>query len=138
MPGTVTVDGIKKQPISVGVVLTIIIGAWPTVGWFNDYHTKFISKAEASQHIEKHLTELEQKVDRNTDTLNDFQKEVRIRYALGRVESLEARLYTLTRDGADPELIHEVESDLDHARAYCDCLLENRPNCRHLEPGRAR
>jgi len=138
MPGTVTLENIKSQPISFGLVLTMILGAWPAVGWFNEYHSNFISRVEASQQIEEHLSHLEQKVDRNTDTLTDFQKEVRIRYALGRVETLEARLYTLRRDSADPDLIHELEGDLDHARTYADCLLADRPNCRHLEPGRSR
>jgi hypothetical protein len=128
----------KNTSIPLGFLAAILVTAGPAVHWFNDYHAGFITSAEANEQIERKLGELEAKVEENTDTTIELKKEFRIRFALQRVEALEARLYVLQRDQADPDLVYDVEGDLDRASAYSDCLIDDRPNCQHLEPGRTR
>jgi len=128
----------NKIKIPLGVLAGLVMFIAPAVNWFSDYHATFITAAEAGQEIDQHLEELSRKVDQNTNAVTDLQQELRIRMSLARVEALEARLYILNRDGADPDLIHEVEADLNHARSYSNCLVDGKPNCQHLELGRSR
>jgi len=128
----------NKIKIPLGVLAGLVMFIAPAVNWFSDYHATFITAAEAGQEIDQHLEELSRKVDQNTNAVTDLQQELRIRMSLARVEALEARLYILNRDGADPDLIHEVEADLHHARSYSTCLVDGKPNCQHLELGRSR
>ena len=138
MPDDITWEKIKGTGIPLGVLGALILAAAPAVSWFSTYHSTFITAAQAADQIDDHLETLARKVDKNTKTVTDLQQELRIRMATARVEALEARLYVLHRDGADPELIYEVEQDLKHARTYSTCLVDARPNCQHLEPGRSR
>lgn len=138
MPESINWETIKNTPVSVSLVLLALFTIYQGWARFDDYHDGFITRAQANQEIEKHLAHLETKVDRNTSSTDSLQRELRMKFALARVEALETRLYTLNRDQADPDLIHEIEIALGHARDYCDCLLAELPNCQHLEPGRAR
>jgi hypothetical protein len=129
---------LSRTGISLGVVLAVLAGSVPVIDWFIGYHAEFITAAEADEKITEHLHEIEEKVDQNTLSVNSLQAEVRLRFALQRLETLEGRLYVLRRDGADPELIHEVEADYTRALEYRDCLLAERSTCKHLELGRSR
>jgi len=134
----ITWNKIKSTGIPIGLLAALVFSALPLVDWFTDYHAAFITIAEADSKIDRHLQDLERKVDQNKSAVTDLQHELRIRMSMARVEALEDRLYVLNRDGANDDLIHEVENDLSHAQIYTDCLVEARPNCQHLEPGRTR
>jgi hypothetical protein len=138
VPAQLTLENLKRSTISIGLLLALAGAVWPATAWFQSFHNDFVTKDEAAKQIAQELGHIEQKVDQNTRTLDDHVEEFRIRMALYRIENLEGRLYVLRRDNANPELVHELEQDLDHAQDYKTCLVAGRRNCQHLEPGRSR
>lgn len=138
MPENTTWDRVKTTTVPIGVVVTGLLFAQPVFNWFHAYHAPFITHAEASAQIETKLAQVEHKVEENTAATQALKNELRMRSALQRVEALEARLYVLNRDQADPDLVHEIEISLGRANQYLDCLIGGLSHCERLEPGRTR
>lgn len=141
MPDFMSWEKLRDTSIPLGFLLTLAILAGPFVSWLDDYHADFITTTEANEQNEKidaRLHLIEEKLESNTEATQALQTELRIRMSLQLVESLEAKLYVLERDNADQARIHETKRDLDRALLYSNCLLDARPNCQHLEPGRMR
>lgn len=138
------VGGLREQRVTLTLtVALIILAGFAGYIWADDQHGEFQTKSEA----EAATRELKSEIERNRRTseeilqkteahIRDFDslvEETRIEYAINSVRDAkrDVRLAQNDPNISDREL-NELRETLDHAEAYKDCLIERRPNCRHL------
>ncbi len=140
MPKIIDAEMLKSTPISIGLLISVV----PLVLWAFSvsrawHFDNFITIAEAEEHSMK----VEAEVKQTQRILEDHIEEFRIARAQDRVDQLEQKLYFLLRDQekdgqtpASQARIAELRHELQDTEVYLDCLIQGRPNCKHLEPGR--
>ena len=118
----ITWEVVKSQQISIG---TLIVCAFVFLwfrGWLGD---NFVTKAEASDYNRQVTAQISD----NTLLLTALTKEIRVAAIYGRVGTLEAKVYVMQRDGANPSFLKEETDRLGRAIEYRDCLLANNRSC---------
>jgi hypothetical protein len=126
------VGGVRNQKVSIGIIAGVLFLAWNSWQWAFE---TFSTKAEAAENVHK----LESMLQSNNNLLQDHIDEYRIGEAIKDVESIEGDLWHLkmheSQAGETAEtraLKAEMEKKLDHAIEYRNCLMNQRPNCKHL------
>lgn len=139
MPRIIDTEMLKSTPISIGLLISVVpIFLWMASVSRSWHFDNFVTIAQAADHAKK----VEEEVKQTQRILEDHIDEFRIARAQDRIDQLENKLYFLLRDQENDETprsrerIAEVRHELEDTEAYLDCLIDARPNCKHLEPKR--
>ncbi len=140
MPRIIDAETLKSTPISIGLLISVIpILLWAASVSRTWHFDNFVTIAQAEEHSKK----VEDEVKQTQRILEDHIDEFRIARAQDRIDQLENKLYFLLRDqekdgetARSRERIAEVRHELQDTEAYLDCMIQARPNCKHLEPRR--
>ena len=120
---------IKSQQISIGTLVVCGMALLWMRGWLGD---NFVTKAEAAEYnaqVSAQISEVTGQISDNTLLLTALTKEIRVAAIYGRVGTLEAKVYVMERDGANPSFLKEESDRLGRAIEYRDCLLANNRSC---------
>lgn len=138
------VGGLKEQRVTVSLTIALIILA-VAAGylWADDQHGNYVTKEESARQTE----ELKSRINENGATaqkavdilveqqklLTDHVEEFSITMANQWVKDAKTDIRLAEANSATSEReIRLLEEELKHAEAYKQCLIERRPNCKHL------
>jgi len=111
---------IKNEKISGTLLIFVLMGAWYAHGWAND---EFVKRDD---------------FDRLTAMITEHVEDMRIVTASQIVRDkevlLQVALHAADQDPSKKNEIGHIEREIDQAKAYRQCLIEKRPNCKHLKP----
>ena len=127
---------LKDEKVSLGILGLIAFIMFRAYGWMD---VEFIRRTQAQDATEA----IQKSVDSMSQMLKGHISDYTIGEAVKEVEQLEGDLWylklTASYSGETEETVtleRELRERLRHAVSYRDCLLDNRPNCKHLTRNR--
>lgn len=109
----------KNEKISSSVLILLVLVFWYAYGWANEEHEKFVRHTDFNEFKDVMITHVEDMQIVNTSQLVRDKK-------------LVLQLAQATDEPASR--ISDLEGEVTKAETYRQCLIEKKPNCKHLKP----
>jgi len=132
---------LKGEKISLSLLAVIVYFLYLSYGWVQ---TSFIPIAAADDYaLSKDVAIIHSLIEANGELLTTHISDYTIRDALLAVDNIESditsvkALQSVGKPTAETESILAILNDkLIDAQEYCDCLIKEEPNCKHLKGAR--
>lgn len=113
------IGALRNEKISLGLLAVVLFLAGYAYTWAGGEHDNLVSKTEFQE-----LTTL----------MIGHTEEFRIVNASQLIRDLEMQLDIAAATGKTESEIAHIKTDIKEARLYRSCLIDRRPNCKHLMP----
>ena len=117
------IGALKDEKISLGVLVIGAFAFYHLYTWADDNHNQLVKRPQFEQEIEK-LTKL----------MTDHTEEFRITNASQIIRDLEMQLQIAEATSRTEAEINHLKIEISNAKMYRTCLIDRRPNCKHLKP----
>ena len=111
-------SSLRDEKVSLGVLGAVFVLLFYAYAWANDEYAKQSDFDELKELIINHTEEF--RINNASQIIRDLKTDIRIAEA--------------TRDPDAPDVeLKRLREQLEHAEDYKRCLVERRPNCKHLK-----
>lgn len=107
---------LKNEKVSLAFLISVMSMAVYAYAWANENFVK------------------QQDFDELKSLLVNHTEEFRITDAAQIVRDLQLQKQVALATGKPEEEIQHIDADIEQAQAYKSCLIDQRPNCKHLKP----
>lgn len=121
---------VRNEKISSTVLAILLIFAYYAIAWANEEHENLVTKEEW-QRSQSALTE---QLSELTQAFRTYADDTTIIAASQLVRDKELQLQIAQATGKLESEIKAIESEIIAAKRYRTCLIERRPNCKHMKP----
>jgi hypothetical protein len=110
------IRGLKDEKVSLSLLALVVLIAWYSFTWADE---EFARKSDFEQLI---------------NVMTEHTEEFRIVTASQIIRDMELQLQVAEATGAtESEIIH-IKGDIADAKRYKQCLIDRKPNCKHMKP----
>lgn len=120
---TEVIDMLRQEKISGSVLAFVVLLAWYAYGWAGE---EFVSADEFKQ-LNKEFKEL-------NNAITDHVDDMKIVNASQLIRDKELSMQLGMAVGLNESEMEHLESEIRKAKEYRKCLIDQRPNCKHLKP----
>ena len=113
------IGGLKDEKISLSLLGIMVLIAWYSFTWANEQHGDLVKRSEFDELSKLMIEHTEEfRIVNASQIIRDFELQLQVAEATGRSQA---------------EIIH-IEEEIAQAKRYRSCLIDRRPNCKHLKP----
>jgi hypothetical protein len=124
----------KNEKISTGVLGLLVMLAWYAFTWADAQHEAMASEAVPRAEYQKDQQELKNQIADMANVLTAHVKDIQIVNASQLVRDKELALQLAEAANATETQKSHLRQEIEDAKAYRECLIDMRPNCKHMKP----
>jgi len=124
----------KNEKVSTGVLGLMLMMAWYAYSWATDVHDTLASENVPRAEYQKDQIELKKQISEVTDILTAHVKDIQIVNASQLIRDKELALQLAEAANATDAQKAHLRQEIEEAKKYRECLIDQKPNCRHIKP----
>jgi len=125
---------LRSEKLSTGIAGLLLTIAVVGFTWADGEHKAIMDQIVPRDVYEREQEELKQQLATLTTAVTDYISDAKIVDASQLVRDKELTLQVAVAAGQTAENIEHIENEIEQAKRYRDCLISERPNCKHLKP----
>jgi uncharacterized protein YaiL (DUF2058 family) len=124
----------KNEKVSTGVLGLLVMFAFYAYSWATDVHDTLASSNVSRSEYQKDQQELRTQIADMADVLNAHVKDIQIVNASQLIRDKELALQLAEAANATETQKSHLRQEIEDAKKYRECLIDQRPNCKHMKP----
>ena len=124
------ISAVKNEKVSASLGVVILLLAYYAMSWANEQHEDLVSKDQ----YDRGQSELKVQMSELTSVVRTYIEDQKIVSASQLIRDKELALQVASHDDQQPLEVERLREEIEAAKRYRECLISQRPNCKHLKP----